>query len=43
MEIPSRCVLSDDKQQIIMNNTVTFNDETKDKISCKQVFQRIKE
>jgi hypothetical protein len=36
-------VLSDDKQQIIMTNTVTFDDDTKDKISCKQIFQRMKE
>jgi hypothetical protein len=32
-------VLSDDTQQILMTSTMTFDDQTKDTISCKQVFQ----
>jgi hypothetical protein len=32
--------LSEDKQQILMDNTVTFDDESKDDIPSNQVFQR---
>ena len=32
--------LREDKQQIIMDSTVTFDNESKDKILSKQIFQR---
>jgi hypothetical protein len=32
--------LSEDKQRILMDSTVTFDDESKDEIPSKQIFQR---